>query len=87
MTGPLVWVIGRGGFLGARLERLTFSRLLDTIGGGLVQWDAPVSRLETVVGFRVRRSIDLRCGWQQDWRAGGRVRERGYPAIQTLIWF
>ena len=27
MTGPLVWVIGRGGFLGARLERLAPSEL------------------------------------------------------------
>jgi hypothetical protein len=73
--------------IGVRLDRLTFSRLQDTISGDPVQWDAPVSRLETVVGFRVRRSIDLRAGWQHDWRAGGRVRQRGYPAVQALVWF
>jgi hypothetical protein len=29
----------------------------------------------------------VRVGVQKDWRDGGRVRERAYPALQVLYWF
>jgi len=74
--------------VGMRVERLAFSHVPNALdGGSLTPWDAPVSRIETVVGFRVLRTVDLRAGWQQDWRAGGRIRERGYPALQALVRF
>jgi hypothetical protein len=33
VTGPLVWVVGRGGFLGSRLERLAGQEV-----SGAVPW-------------------------------------------------
>jgi len=71
--------------IGMRLEHLGFATVQGT--GGPMAWDAPVERVETVLGFRVRRNIDVRGGWQYDWRSGGRVRERGFPAVQIITWF
>ena len=70
----------------ARAERLDFASLTGS-NGVPVEWDAPVTRVEAVVGFRVTRPIEIRAGWQQNWRDGGRVHERGYPALQVLYWF
>ena len=39
-------------------------------------WDAPVDRAEAAIGFRVTRKLEVRGGYQYDWRSGGRVRER-----------
>jgi hypothetical protein len=74
--------------IGVRVERLTFSNVQGTLDGGRpTPWDAPVRRLELVAGLRVHRRIEVRGGWQYDWRDGGRVRARGYPALQVLAWF
>jgi hypothetical protein len=71
-----------------RTEQLSFARVVGTFDAGRpTTWDAPVQRIETVVGFRVTRNIDVRGGWQYDWRDGGRVHERGFPAFQVLTWF
>jgi hypothetical protein len=70
----------------ARAERIGFSRITGT-GGVTTPWDAPVSRIEGVIGFRVTRAIDVRAGWQHNWRDAGRVHERGSPAVQVLYWF
>ncbi len=74
--------------LGMRVGRLDFSRVRgsDPAGTG-ISWEAPVSRVETAVTYRVTRAIDIRAGWQYNWRAGGRVRERGFPVISALLWF
>jgi hypothetical protein len=50
-------------------------------------WDAGVERVEGVLGFRVNRHIELRGGWQHNWRDGGRVREAGLPVVAFLAWF
>lgn len=50
-------------------------------------WDAPVQRVEATVGYRATRNLEIRAGWQENWRQGGRVRRRGYPALQVLYWF
>ena len=50
-------------------------------------WDAPVCRIEATVGVRMLRSMDLRVGWQQNWRDGGRVRNHGFPTGQVIYWF
>ena len=70
----------RAGRSAARVERLGVRprhrharRRLPT------SWDAPVDRVEGVLGFRATRHLEVRAGWQHNWRDGGRVRERGYP--------
>jgi hypothetical protein len=72
--------------IAARAERLDFATVTGP-NGVAVEWDAPVTRLEAVVGFRVTRPMEIRAGWQHNWRDGGRVLERGYPAVQVLYWF
>jgi hypothetical protein len=71
-----------------RAEHLAFSRITGTLFEGAAStWDAPVSRIEAVIGYRATRRLELRVGWQEDWRATGRVTKRGYPAAQVLFWF
>jgi len=72
--------------IGLRADRLEFSDLSGT-SGGPVTWDANVNRIEATVGFRLTRRIDLRAGWQQNWRKGGRVRKQGFPAASVFYWF
>ena len=72
--------------LGSRIERLRFASIA-SVSGVVSPWDAPVDRVEAVVGFRVTRRIDVKAGWQGDWRDGGRVRSRGFPIAQFLAWF
>jgi hypothetical protein len=69
-----------------RAERLDFGAVVGS-SGVPTPWDAPVTRLESVVGFRATRAIELRAGWQYNWRDAGRVHERGSPAVQILYWF
>ena len=72
----------------ARAEWLTFSDVQGTLfGGAATPWDAPVRRLEGTAGFRVTRTIELRGGYQYNWRDGGRVRKLGFPTLQFLYWF
>ncbi len=74
--------------LAVRAGRLAFSRVQGTLDEGRrTPWDAGVDRAELAVGFRAGRGVDLRAGWQHNWRARGRVRERGFPAVQALVWF
>lgn len=74
--------------LAARAERLDFGRVQpSTVTASPTTWDAPVVRLEGVVGFRAHRQVEIRAGWQHNWRDGGRIRERGFPALQALLWF
>jgi hypothetical protein len=69
-----------------RLERLGFGRIAPAAGPART-WDAAVDALETVVSYRVTRQIDVRAGWVQHWRDGGRVRREGRPAVELLYWF
>jgi hypothetical protein len=73
--------------LGMRVGRLDFSRVDTADSGAGVPWEAPVRRIETAITYRVTRAIDIRAGWQHNWREGGRVRERGFPVISALLWF
>jgi hypothetical protein len=70
--------------VGARVERLAFGRLP---GSSAATWDADVDRIEAVAGFRVSRRIEVRGGWQHNWRDGGRIRDRGLPVLAILGWF
>jgi hypothetical protein len=70
----------------ARAERIGFDRVVGS-SGVPTPWDAAVTRIEGVIGFRVTRAIDVRAGWQHNWRNAGRIHERGIPAVQVLYWF
>jgi hypothetical protein len=69
-----------------RVDQLTFSTIRGAAGVA-TPWDAPVWRLEGVVGYRASRHLELRAGWQHNWRSAGRVRERSFPTLQALYWF
>ncbi|HUR21363.1 MAG TPA: hypothetical protein VMZ90_11180 [Vicinamibacterales bacterium] len=71
--------------ISGRADRLTFSTIAGA--GGEVSWDAPLWRVEGALGYRVSRHVDLRAGYQYNWREAGRVRERGFPTLQALLWF
>jgi hypothetical protein len=72
----------------ARVDRLDFGTILGTsITSVPTPWDAPVTRVEGVLGFRATRALEVRAGWQQNWRDGGRVRRLGLPAVSVLYWF
>lgn len=71
-----------------RVEHIGFSDIVGTLNGGLpTSWDAPVERVESVLGFRALRNLEIRGGYQYNWRDGGRVHQRGYPALMALFWF
>jgi hypothetical protein len=72
----------------ARAEKLTFSTVRGTLfSGEATPWDAGVSRLEGTAGLRVTRTIELRAGYQYNWRDAGRVKKLGFPTMQLLYWF
>jgi hypothetical protein len=72
--------------VGVRLERLAFGDVRD-VSGAMVPWEGDVDRVEGTLGFRASRHFEVRGGWQHNWRAAGRVRERGYPTCGLLYWF
>jgi len=71
--------------LGSRFERLDFSTVRSN--GAATTWDAPVTRVEGALTYRITRTIEVRAGWQHNWRDGGRVRRRGFPALAALYRF
>lgn len=71
-----------------RVDRLAFGRVRGATPGAVATpWDADVDRIEGVLGFRASRRLEVRGGWQQNWRDGGRVRRRGVPMGSLLYWF
>ena len=71
---------------GARVERLRFADVQAGARGSL-PWDAGVDRVEAAVAYRATTTTEIKVAWQHNWRDGGRVHERGYPAIQLLYWY
>jgi hypothetical protein len=71
----------------ARVEHMDFSRLTRPSDGASIAWEAPVRRVEAVLTFRATRTIDIRGGWQHNWRDGGRVTRRGVPVLSVLWWY
>ncbi len=70
--------------VGARVDRIAFGSLP---GLASTSWDANVERVEVILGFRATRHVEIRGGWQHNWRDGGRVRELGLPILAVLGWF
>ncbi|HEY2431908.1 MAG TPA: hypothetical protein VGI12_04470 [Vicinamibacterales bacterium] len=81
--------VGPRVFLGARGDRLTFSRITGErlFGGQPTPWDAPVTRVEAGGGVNLQRNLTLRAIVQRNWRDGGRVQERTYVSGQLAYWF
>jgi len=91
LTATAAFVEGRYRFhprwqVAARADRLTFSTIAGSTGA-TTRWEAPVWRVEGAVGYRVSRRLEARAGWQYNWREAGRVRRRGSPTMQVVLWF
>jgi hypothetical protein len=74
-----------GAYAAARVERLTFSRIVASRGA--ITWDAPVSRVEVGGGYYIQRNLVGRLSYQYNRRDGGRVTRDGLVAAQLLFWF
>jgi len=72
---------------GARVDRLRFARVEGLTPRGPTPWDADVDRVEVAVAYRATTTTEIKVAWQHNWRDGGRVRTRGFPAIQLLYWY
>lgn len=79
------YALGPGLYVAARVDRLDFSRIAST--GGMVTWDAPVSRLEAGVGWTIRRHLLVKAAWQRNRRDGGVVRASDLGLMQVVAWF
>jgi hypothetical protein len=73
-----------GIFVAGRVDRLSFSRLPTATQNRT--WDAPVTRIETGVGYYLRPNFLARGAYQHNWRDGGLVRRRGLLAAQLQFW-
>ena len=87
-----LWIEGRYRLtprivVGARLDRLDFSRIAAAPGAVLVTWDAPVRRVEAAAGYYVQRNLLARLAVQYNERDGGRVDERTFVSGQVAYWF
>ena len=76
--------ISPGMFVASRIDRLGFSELPGSFGSAT--WDAPVTRLETGVGYYIRRNLLAKGAYQHNWRDGGAVTSLGLFAAQLHFW-
>ena len=78
------YMVSPGVFVASRIDRLTFNEL--TASFATRSWDAPVTRLETGVGYYIRRNLLAKGAYQHNWRDGGGVRSLGLFAAQLHFW-
>ncbi len=76
--------VSPGFFVAGRIDRLGFGELPSSLGNAT--WDASVTRLETGVGYYLRRNFLGKMTYQHNWRDGGPVRSRGLVALQLHFW-
>jgi hypothetical protein len=74
-----------GLYVAGRVGRLSLSSLAGRNGAD--SWDANVTRVEVGGGWAPRRQMLLKVAWQQNWRDGGRVRQKGLLAAQVVLWY
>jgi hypothetical protein len=74
-----------GLFAAARLEHLDFSAVAGTAGAR--EWEAPVGRIETGIGYSLQRNLLLKLTYQRNSRDGGRVPVLNLGAAQLVFWF
>ena len=72
-------------FVASRIDRLSFGELASA-SLGTRSWDAPVTRLESGVGYYIRRNLIAKGTYQHNWRSGGQIRSRGLFAAQLHFW-
>jgi len=70
---------------GARVDRLSFSRLQGRYQN--LPWDAPVTRVEAGVAWSATRNLLVRGSVQHNDRSRGKVRSSTLPALQVTVWF
>jgi hypothetical protein len=70
-----------------RVDTLRFSPLLPSSGGSILSWEAPVSRVEGTLAYRIRRTLEARIAVQDNRRDGGLTRRRSFVAGQLAYWF
>jgi hypothetical protein len=75
---PRVYVAGR-------LDRLAFGQAIGS--HRVASWDADVTRVETGIGYYLRRTVILKAVYQHNERDGGRVKSSHLGAAQILYWF
>ena len=73
-----------GLFAAARIDTLRFNSV--TTPTQTRTWDAPVTRLETGLGFYVQRNLVVKATYQYNRRNGGLVRRRSLAAVQLQFW-
>lgn len=73
--------------IGLRVDRLMFGDVIDPSTGEPTSWDANVDRIEGTVGLRLSRSLEVRAGWQENWRRAAHTQTRGIPMAGLLYWF
>jgi hypothetical protein len=73
-----------GVFVAGRIDRLGFNRVVSPLQTRT--WDAPVTRIETGVGYYIRRNLLAKGAYQHNWRDGGRIRSQGLLAFQLQFW-
>ncbi len=73
-----------GLYAAARLDHLTFGRV-DV--SEPFRWDAPVSRIETGVGYYWHRQFLTKLSFQHNERDGGRRSSDSFVAVQAVFWF
>jgi hypothetical protein len=76
--------ISPGVFVATRADRLGFSNLASSFA--IRTWDAPVTRVETGVGYYIRRNLLAKGSYQHNWRDGGQIRSLGLFAMQLHFW-
>jgi hypothetical protein len=77
--------VSPGIFVAGRIDRLGFAQLASA-SLGTRAWDAPITRLESGVGYYLRRNLMLKGTYQHNWRDGGLIRSRGLFAAQLHFW-
>lgn len=82
--GEARYKIRPGAYVAGRIDHLGFSRL--QAGGQYLPWDAPVTRVETGVGYYLRHNWLAKVAYQQNWRDAGFVRRSGFLAAQLQGW-
>ena len=79
--------VSPGVFVAGRIDHLGFSRLPASASASEMRtWDAPITRLETGVGYYIRRNLLAKGTYQHNWRDGGSIRSRGLFAAQLHFW-
>lgn len=77
--------LGPGLFAAGRVDHLGFNRIAGS--ARTLPWDAPVSRVETGIGWQPWRPLTAKVVYQYNWRGEGYPGRHGFVAAQALVRF